>query len=101
MLSKLGFEIDLAKDGEEAFEKGSTGEYDLILMDVQMPGKDGIEATKEIRRALRSIDKPLIVALTANAMEEDKDLCLRAGMNDYLAKPISVKEIKGLLDRWF
>lgn len=101
MLSKLGYEMDLAEDGDEAVQSATSGEYDLIFMDVQMPGKDGIDATREIRRATRSLDKPLIVALTANAMTEDRDQCLKAGMNDYLSKPVNAREIEKLLARWF
>ncbi|MCE7990660.1 MAG: response regulator [Roseivirga sp.] len=101
MLSKLGYKMDLAEDGEEAFEMATSEAYDLIFMDVQMPGKDGMEATREIRRASKSLDKPLIVALTANAMADDKDRCLKAGMNDYLSKPVSAKEIQHILERWF
>lgn len=101
MLEKMGLEMDLAQNGDEALEKACKGNYDLIFMDVQMPGKDGIEATKEIRQSTKSLKKPLIVALTANAMTDDKDLCLKSGMNDYLSKPISAKEIEALLERWF
>lgn len=101
MLSKLGYKMDLAEDGEEALEMAISDDYDLIFMDVQMPGKDGMEATRAIRRASKSPDKPLIVALTANALAEDKDRCLKAGMNDYLSKPVSAKEIEHIMERWF
>lgn len=101
MLGKLGYTMDLAEDGEEALEMAAKDNYDLIFMDIQMPGKDGLEATKEIRRATKSLDNPLIVALTANALTEDRDRCLKAGMNDYLSKPVNAKEIEKLLERWF
>ncbi|GAB5528086.1 MAG: hypothetical protein Roseis2KO_59580 [Roseivirga sp.] len=101
MLQKLGYSMDLAEDGDEALEKAICGNYDLVFMDVQMPGKDGLEATREIRKTMKSLDKPLIVALTANAFSEDRDRCLKAGMNDYLSKPVNAKEIEKLLERWF
>lgn len=101
MLKKLGYSMDLAEDGDEALEKVISGNYDLVFMDVQMPGKDGMEATREIRKAMKSLDKPLVVALTANALTEDRDRCLKAGMNDYLSKPVNAKEIEKLIERWF
>ncbi len=101
MLQKLGYSMDLAEDGDEALEKVISGNYDLVFMDVQMPGKDGMEATREIRRTMKSLDKPLVVALTANALTEDRDRCLKAGMNDYLSKPVNAKEIESLMNRWF
>lgn len=101
ILAKLGLEVDIARDGLEAFDKAVNTTYDLIFMDIQMPGKDGIQATKEIRKALSHAEKPLIVALTANAMAEDREKCLEVGMNDYLSKPVSSAEIASLLYNWF
>lgn len=91
VLHKLGYQPDLAGDGEEVLEKLTDNNYDLILMDVQMPKMDGLQATRSIRQQYG--DKPLIMALTANAMTEDRDRCLEAGMNGYLAKPINIEQL--------
>jgi len=86
MLEGLGCVIDIAKDGIVAKEKAGKEVYDLILMDVQMPNMDGIEAAKEIRKTNNNVP---IIAITANAMNGDKERCIQAGMNDYLTKPIN------------
>jgi signal transduction histidine kinase/CheY-like chemotaxis protein len=93
MLQKLGCAADLARDGEEALEKVRRVDYDLVLMDMQMPKMDGLTATRAIR-AMPLRTQPQIVALTANAMESDRDLCLGAGMNDFLAKPFKASELQ-------
>ena len=93
MLQKLGCNADLARDGEEALDQVRRADYDLILMDMQMPKIDGLTATRAIRTmSLRQ--QPQIVALTANAMASDRDLCLAAGMNDFLAKPFKASELQ-------
>ena len=84
-LNKTGAEVDLANDGVEAIQKAMQNEYDLILMDVQMPVMDGLQAATILRQ--KSFQKP-IIALTAHAMKEDRERCLAAGFDDYLAKPI-------------
>jgi signal transduction histidine kinase/DNA-binding response OmpR family regulator len=89
ILNKLGYEADLAQNGIEAVAMMNDKLYDLILMDVQMPQMSGLEATKIIRSS-NIAKQPLIVAITANAMREDKEACLDAGMNDYLSKPINI-----------
>ena len=99
IFKKLEIHMDLAKDGFEASEKGQIGAYDLILMDVNMPGKDGLEVTQEIRQALG--DKPIIIALTASVMQQDQDECIQAGMNDFMSKPINREQIIGALNKWF
>jgi signal transduction histidine kinase/ligand-binding sensor domain-containing protein/ActR/RegA family two-component response regulator len=86
VLNKLGYSPDLANNGREAVEMLAKKGYDLILMDVQMPEMDGLQATQLIRERYGSI--PLIVAMTANAMNEDKENCINAGMDDYLSKPL-------------
>jgi len=73
-------------------------EYDLILMDVQMPEMDGLEATKQIRSQYAAHKQPRIVAMTANAMQGDREECLAAGMNDYISKPIKVAELMKALE---
>jgi CheY-like chemotaxis protein len=86
------------ENGALAVAAVSEKSYDLILMDVQMPEMDGLEATKHIRRDLSV--QPVIIALTANAMQGDREDCLRAGMNDYISKPVRVQELMGLLQKW-
>ncbi|HSS36962.1 MAG TPA: response regulator, partial [Patescibacteria group bacterium] len=98
ILSKLGYEADVAVDGLEAIAALERSTYDLVLMDVQMPELDGLEATRRIR-ALWPDGRPRIVAMTANAMTEDREACLAAGMDDYLAKPIRTDELTAALDR--
>ena len=92
MLEKLGCQADLAENGQEALDKIVAG-YDLVLMDMQMPRMDGVTATRVIRE-MQLAPQPYIVALTANAMESDRQLCLAAGMNDFLAKPFKAAELQ-------
>ena len=72
--------------------------YDLILMDVQMPEMDGLEVTRMIRLCLSS--QPVIIAMTANSQQGDRDACLQAGMDDYISKPIYVEELTAILEKW-
>ncbi len=99
MLRKMGCTTEIAKNGSEALEKVKIGKFDLVFMDCQMPIMDGFEATKQIR-ALDAGDGLPIVAMTANAMKGDQERCLEAGMDDYLAKPISTESLQILFDRW-
>ena len=99
LLKKAGINIDVAQDGNEALIATRNKKYDLVLMDVQMPKMDGLEATLAIRRELSAKDLP-IVAMTANAMKGDKEKCLAVGMNDYLSKPIKPKELYSTLETW-
>jgi signal transduction histidine kinase/CheY-like chemotaxis protein/iron only hydrogenase large subunit-like protein/HPt (histidine-containing phosphotransfer) domain-containing protein len=87
ILRGFGAEVNIASNGSEAVKLVTTGDYQVVLMDVQMPVMDGFEATKAIRRDSRFASLP-IIAMTANAMKEDRERCLSAGMNDYVAKPI-------------
>ena len=101
-LEKLGYRAEAVGNGAEALEALESRRYDLVLMDVQMPEMDGIEATRRIRdprSAVRDHGVP-IVALTAHAMKEDRDACLAAGMNDYLSKPVKPDELTAALARW-
>jgi CheY-like chemotaxis protein len=97
MLQKLGAKADLAADGLEALDCVRQGVYDLILMDMQMPRMDGLSATRAIR-ALPDIRQPRIVALTANAMDADREACLDAGMNDFLTKPFQAFDLQEKLE---
>ena len=98
MLKKLGYQADLAGDGGEVLNLLEQKSYDLIFMDMQMPYLDGIDTTKIIRE--RSIAQPWIVAVTANAMDGDRQACLGAGMNDYISKPIRIERIRQVLSQF-
>jgi CheY-like chemotaxis protein len=97
-LEKMGCRADIATNGQEAVEASAQVPYDVILMDCQMPVMDGFEATARIR-ARGGFHVP-IIALTANAMEDDREHCLQAGMDDYLSKPVRNKELADKLSRW-
>nr|WP_255496750.1 ATP-binding protein [Aquitalea sp. LB_tupeE] len=103
MLHKLGYTVDVVCDGNEALAAIAQRHYDAILMDCQMPGMDGYAATRVLRRqeseAAQGGHLP-VIAMTANAMEGDRELCLAAGMDDYLAKPIEYARLKALLEHW-
>ncbi|NIJ55457.1 response regulator [Dyadobacter arcticus] len=98
ILQKLGYQPDVVKDGQEALEAANLKKYDLILMDMQMPVMDGLEATRLIRKTV--VNQPIIIALTANAMEGTQQQCLDAGMNDYISKPIKLDELTGMIRKW-
>lgn len=93
MLERLGYRPDVAGNGLEALEAVNRQPYDVVLMDVQMPEMDGIEATRLIRSRLASSLQPFIIAMTANAMPRDREQCLGAGMDGYISKPVDVKEL--------
>ena len=99
MLSKLGCAATAAANGVEALEAARSQSFDIILMDCQMPEMDGFEATRRIRE-LSLVPKPPILALTANAMQGDKEMCIQAGMDDYLSKPIELQVLAEALGRW-
>jgi PAS domain S-box-containing protein len=102
LLELLGCHVDCAEDGREALEVSATGSYDVILMDCQMPVMDGFTATAGIRERERQTNRPRIpiIALTANAMEGDRERCLKAGMDDYLSKPFTQGQLKDILSSW-
>ncbi len=99
LLDRLGYHADVAGNGVEVLKALQRQSYDLILMDVQMPEMDGLEATCEVRRSFNSASQPRIIALTADAMKEDRERCLAAGMDDYVSKPIQVSELISALNR--
>jgi CheY-like chemotaxis protein len=98
ILTKLGYHPKIANNGREALEMSEREEYDMVLMDVQMPEMDGLEATRIIRSSLSA--QPVIMAMTANVMQGDRDLCMQAGMDDYISKPINIDELLSHLEKW-
>src|SRR5205085_8648849 len=98
LLERMGYRADVAANGLEVLEALRRQSYDVILMDVQMPEMDGLEATRAIHRDLPAKQRPRIIAMTANAMRCDREECLAAGMSDYLTKPIQVKALHEALE---
>ncbi len=99
-LQKLGYEADIAENGEEALSKAQASPYGLILMDCQMPLMDGFEATREIRNGDGPNRNVPIIALTANVVCGVNGDCIQAGMNDILNKPVQLEEMKSTLNAW-
>jgi PAS domain S-box-containing protein len=99
LLDQMGYRADIAANGLEAIDAVERQTYDVILMDVQMPELDGFEASREINRRWPGKQRPRIVAMTANAMQGDRELCIAAGMDDYVAKPVRVDELVAALER--
>ena len=102
ILDKSPFNYEIVADGTEATQFNSQNNYDLILMDCQMPNKDGFEATRDIRQFESTNNKKRcpIVAITANTMHGDKDKCLAAGMDDFLSKPFKSHQIIDMINKW-
>jgi len=97
ILAKAGHRVDIVENGRKAVEAVRRNTYDAVLMDVQMPGMDGLEATGHIRE--QNIQQPYIVAMTANAMAEDREACLAAGMDDYISKPMKLTDLVQVLEK--
>jgi CheY-like chemotaxis protein len=93
ILDRLGYSADIAKNGLEVLDAFSYQTYDVVLMDVQMPEMDGVETTRHIREQFSAAEQPRIVALTANALEGDRERFLEAGMDDYVSKPVQIDEL--------
>jgi signal transduction histidine kinase/ActR/RegA family two-component response regulator len=101
MLQKLGCVVELAENGQQALEKLERASYDIVLMDMQMPIMDGLTATRLLRqREQQTGHHQVVIALTANAMQTDRELCLDAGMDDYLSKPLTLDALQVMLLRW-
>lgn len=100
ILSKMGFNVTAVINGLEAVQSVKALDYDIILMDIQMPHMTGIEATVKIKEELPEDRQPLIIALTANAMMEDKESCYKSGMVDYMSKPININTLQNIIIKW-
>jgi signal transduction histidine kinase/ligand-binding sensor domain-containing protein/DNA-binding response OmpR family regulator len=98
VLAKLGYKVDIAGDGIAALHATASKKYHIIFMDVQMPEMDGLEATRTIRQ--QNDYQPVIIAMTANAMQGDREICLQSGMNDYISKPINLENLISLIEKW-
>ncbi|MFA6438007.1 MAG: response regulator [Bacteriovoracaceae bacterium] len=101
MLERLQIHPSVAVNGKEAVRIISSQPYDIVFMDIQMPEMDGLEATRVIRAMESTGSHPIIIALTANAMIGDRERCLDAGMDDYLAKPVKQSDIESIILKWF
>jgi CheY-like chemotaxis protein len=100
LIERRGHSVEVAASGRETLRLLDEREFDLVLMDVQMPEMDGFETTREIRRRERQTgNHQTIVAMTAHSMSGDRERCLEAGMDDYLSKPVSIQQLERLLDR--
>ena len=102
VLTHLGYQVDIVNNGVEAINAIAEKSYDLILMDIQMPEMDGLETTRYIRKQESESQLPpiAIVAMTANATEDDQNICRDAGMSDYISKPIQIDKLKSMLQRY-
>ena len=100
MLRRMGFAVELAEDGQQGVERLGAGRIDAVLMDCQMPVMDGYQATRAIRALDGDVASTPIVALTANAMDGDREKCLDAGMDDYLSKPAKADQLREMLEKW-
>ena len=99
MLAELGISVSVANNGLEGVQTVEQHNYSVVLMDMQMPVMDGLQATQEIRKT-KSADELTIIAMTANAMEGDREKCIAAGMDDYVSKPIDPQKLFATLERW-
>jgi CheY-like chemotaxis protein len=100
MIERLGYKLDIVGNGRDAIERLERKGYDLILMDCQMPELDGYSATHEIRRRESPSRHTSIIGLTAHALSSDRENCIRAGMDDYLSKPVMLEDLAATLDKW-
>ncbi|MCH2159808.1 MAG: response regulator [Oleiphilaceae bacterium] len=101
MLDTVGVEVIMAEDGKQAVDTLNEQSIDLVFMDYQMPVKDGYEASRTIRQLSNPLKRDVpIVAMTANAMKGDKEMCLEAGMDDYISKPVEAQLLYELISKW-
>jgi CheY-like chemotaxis protein len=95
----LGYSIHLATNGLEVLDALNRLQIDIIFMDIQMPEMDGLEATRQIIGTY-GVQRPLIIAITANAHQIDKDICIASGMDDFLTKPLTILQVKSCIEKW-
>jgi CheY-like chemotaxis protein/HPt (histidine-containing phosphotransfer) domain-containing protein len=100
ILSQMGYVADVVSNGLEVIEAIKRQRYDLIFMDVQMPEMDGLEATRNILKNWKPNDRPVIIAMTANVMHGDREMCIEAGMDDYIGKPILIDKLVEKIRKW-
>jgi CheY-like chemotaxis protein len=100
VLQQLGYSADIAANGLEVLKAVEKTRYNLIFMDVHMPEMDGLEATRRIVNASKRPERPIIIAVTADALHGDREKCIEAGMDDYITKPIRIADIQKVLERW-
>ena len=99
MFAKIGYQIEIANNGQEACEMAKTNNYDIVFMDIHMPEMDGLEATVEILKS-NIQPLPIIVAMTANVVKEAEEDCLAVGMKDIITKPFTIDQLRKVLDKW-
>lgn len=100
MLERLGHGVDLAQNGQEALDKLAENQYQVVLMDCQMPVLDGYAATQQLREREGTNQRTVVVGLTAYAMANDRARCLDSGMDDYLSKPLKINDLAAMLQKW-
>jgi CheY-like chemotaxis protein len=100
MLQRLGYPTDVASNGREAIEKAALRRYDLVFMDCQMPEMDGYDASVELRRREGGVRRLAIIALTADAREGTRERCIKAGMDDYIVKPVRLDDLRQAIEKW-
>jgi CheY-like chemotaxis protein len=100
LLKSVGYEVDAVSSGEEAIKATASGRYDIVLMDIEMPGMNGLTATQKIRELEGESKHIPVIAVTAHSSMKDREKCLAAGLNDYIAKPISINFLKMTIDQW-
>lgn len=100
LLKSVGYHVEAVSSGEEAVKAVSNGNYDVVLMDIEMPEMDGLKATQKIRELEGEVKSIPVIAVTAHSSMKDREKCLAAGLNDYIAKPISINFLKMTIDQW-
>lgn len=100
MLEELGYQPQAVNDGQQALDKLALEDFDIVLMDCQMPVLDGYEATRQLRQRQGTQRHTTIIGLTANAMYDDREKCLAAGMDDYLSKPVMIEDLEQILRKF-